>query len=166
MDKILIIDDEVSVVETLTIALETLPYEIITTNDPQEGIRLFQEHSPFLIILDMKMDKMDGMEVIEYLIENEVPNHRYSCILSSQPHNQENAGLTLRDANFHVVVLTGVGDKEMMLKCSALGVDYFLNKPIHIFTLRGIIHNIHRLKTSRDELSQLFKEECGQLESE
>lgn len=166
MDKILIIDDEASVVETLTVALETLPYEIISTNDPKEGLSLFHEHNPFLIILDMKMDGMDGMEVIKYLIKNEVPNHRYNCMLSSQPHNTENTELTLRDADFHVVVLTGVGYKEMMQKCSALGVDYFLNKPIHIFTLRGIIHNLHRLKTTRDELSRLFIEEQYQLQTD
>ncbi|MFO7659598.1 MAG: response regulator [Candidatus Cloacimonadaceae bacterium] len=162
MDKILIIDDEAIVIETLKAALENLPFELISSQDPQEGLLLFHEHNPFLLILDMKMPGMDGMEVIQYLIEHEVPNHRYDCILSSQPHDSEKPELTLRDADFHVVVLTGAGHKEMMLKCSALGVDYFLNKPIHLFTLRGIIDNLHRLKTSRDELSRLFKEEQGQ----
>jgi len=154
------------VLQMLKGALENLPYEVISAQNAQEGLTLFHEHNPFLIILDMNMDGMNGMEVIQYLIKNEVPQHRYDCIMSSQTHDPEKPELTLRDADFHIVVLTGAGNKELMMKCSTLGVDYFLNKPIHLFTLRGIIENIHRLKTSRDELSRLFKKEQELLKAD
>jgi CheY-like chemotaxis protein len=152
MDRILIIDDELPVIETLKAALDSMPFEIITTQNPEEGLKIFRNLNPFLIILDINMQPINGVDFIQKLIAEDVPNHRYSNPSSRFADNPEKSEPTLRDADFYVAVLTGVGSRELMNRCRSLGVEYFLNKPIHLNTLRKIIENIHHLKTARDAI--------------
>lgn len=150
MDKILIIDDEQPIVETLRAALQSLPFEIFTTQNPEEGLKLFREINPFLIILDINMQPITGVEFIQRLIIEDLPHHKYSNPASSLPVNPEQSEPTLRGADFYIAVLTGVGSRELMNKCRGLGVEFFLNKPIHLIALRNVVENIHHLKTARD----------------
>jgi CheY-like chemotaxis protein len=152
MDKILIVDDEKTVLDVLSQSLEDLPFEIVSTEDPVVGLQLFSEHDPFLIILDMNMTSMNGLDFIRYLIQNEVPKHKLRVTHQVQ---EENYALNLRDADFFVLVLTGYGNRELMHQCSNLGVEYFLNKPVHLNTLRNVVETIHRLKTNREELIKM-----------
>lgn len=150
MDKILIIDDEKPVVETLSEALQSMPYEIVTTQNPEEGLKLFREINPFLIILDIDMQPINGVEFIQKLIADDVSKHTYANPASRLPGNPEKAEHSLREADFYVAVLTSFGSRELMNQCRSLGVEYFLNKPIHLIALRNIVESIHHLKTSRD----------------
>jgi CheY-like chemotaxis protein len=152
MDKILIIDDEKAVLDTLSMALAELPFEIISTDDPQTGTQLFSWHNPFLVILDMNMGDISGIDFIQYLIQNEVPNHMIKDISADSLNESESNPLSLKDADFFVLVLTGYGNKEIMQQCASLGVEHFLNKPVHLATLRNVVESIHSLKTKRDEL--------------
>jgi len=155
MDKILIIDDEQTVVDALSEALESLPFKVLTTQDPEEGLQLFHDQSPFLVIVDLQMEPMSGLDFVKYLIQYEVPNHQYKSLHSDSSEVNLNS---LKDADFFVIVLTGFGSKETMHTFTSLGVEYFLNKPIHIQTLKGIINSLHRLKTTKDELYKLLSD--------
>lgn len=155
MEKILIIDDEQVVIDTLTLALEGMPFEVVSTTDPIEGKHLFAEHEPFLIILDIEMGKMNGLEFIDHLIQNELPKHRLTGIKSPDEMLLDGNSQTLKQADFFVVVLTGYGDKQLMQNCRTLGVEYFLNKPIHLLTLRNTLDKLHQLKLSRDSLKEV-----------
>lgn len=65
--KILIIDDEQDIVETLQFTLETDGYECYTAFDGEEGLRLAKELHPDLIILDVMMPKMNGFKICRLL---------------------------------------------------------------------------------------------------
>ena len=64
MARILIVDDNQSVRNTLRRMLESESYEIHEAIDGEEGLQLYQEISPDLVITDFKMPGMDGAELI------------------------------------------------------------------------------------------------------
>ncbi len=67
MTKILIADDDISILELLEYNLKREGYVIFTAKDGEEAIRVAKEEIPDLIILDIMMPKLDGVEVCEKL---------------------------------------------------------------------------------------------------
>ncbi|MEJ6777714.1 MAG: response regulator [Crocinitomicaceae bacterium] len=67
MSKILIIEDEKILRETLTDILEISGYIVVQARDGEEGIEVFTKTTPDLIICDINMPKMDGFEVFKIL---------------------------------------------------------------------------------------------------
>jgi two-component system KDP operon response regulator KdpE len=61
--RILVIDDEPQITRVLRAALSAQGYDIRTANDPEEGLRLFRDWAPDLIITDLMMPVMSGVEV-------------------------------------------------------------------------------------------------------
>ncbi len=60
MAKILVVDDEASIVNIISYSLMKEGYEYITANDGEEGLELFKKENPDLVLLDIMMPKMDG----------------------------------------------------------------------------------------------------------
>jgi len=65
--KILLVDDEKDLVETLTLRLEANDYEVIPAYDGQDGLEKARKGKPDLIILDLMLPKMDGYKVCRML---------------------------------------------------------------------------------------------------
>ena len=65
--KILLVDDERDLVETLRFRLEANDYEVTPAYDGQEGLNKAREVNPDLIILDLMLPKMDGYKVCRML---------------------------------------------------------------------------------------------------
>ena len=65
--KILIVDDEKDIVETLAFMLKQKGYECISAYDGEEGLKLAKEESPNLIILDVMMPKINGYKICRLL---------------------------------------------------------------------------------------------------
>lgn len=68
--KILIVDDEPDIVETLQFRLEKEGYQVITANDGVEALELAHLEKPDLITLDIVLPKMDGYQVCRALKES------------------------------------------------------------------------------------------------
>ncbi len=68
--KVLIVDDEPDIVEMLLYNLEKEGFETFTAYDGLEAIQKAQKYKPHLIILDIMMPKMDGIQVCQQLREN------------------------------------------------------------------------------------------------
>ncbi len=65
--KILLVDDEKDLVETVTFRLESSGYEVVSAYDGQEGLDKAKSEGPDLIILDLMLPKMDGYKVCRML---------------------------------------------------------------------------------------------------
>ena len=63
--RILVIDDEELITRSLKQHLEQEGYEVLTAGDGEEGLQKFMTESPDLIILDLNMPGMSGMETLE-----------------------------------------------------------------------------------------------------
>lgn len=74
MPRLLVIDDEANLRHTLSYALKQEGYEVLTAEDGEEGLRVFREGRPDLVILDVMLPRMDGFEVCRRLRkESDVP---------------------------------------------------------------------------------------------
>jgi DNA-binding NtrC family response regulator len=69
MPKVLIIDDEKPIRNTLKDILQYEKYEVIEASEGSEGLKLAAEHKPDLVLCDIKMARMDGLEVLGKLQE-------------------------------------------------------------------------------------------------
>lgn len=67
MSKILTIEDEKELRETLTDILEVNGYTVFQAEDGAEGVKVFKNTAPNLVICDVNMPKMDGLECLEML---------------------------------------------------------------------------------------------------
>ena len=115
--KILIVDDEISVIKILKIRLEQAGYEVISAMDGDEGWEKFKDEKPDLAILDIVLPAIDGDTLCE-LIKGEGS--------SSAP----------------VIMLTGktlAGDMEDAFKA---GADVYVNKP---FDPKHLLAHIKKL---------------------
>jgi two-component system KDP operon response regulator KdpE len=61
--RILVIDDESQITRVLRAALSAQGYDVRTANDPEEGLRLFRDWAPDLVVTDLMMPVMSGAEV-------------------------------------------------------------------------------------------------------
>jgi DNA-binding response OmpR family regulator len=67
MSKILVVDDEVALVETLRINLERQQHDVVTATTGEEAVRVARQEQPDLIILDVMLPALDGFEVCRIL---------------------------------------------------------------------------------------------------
>ena len=65
MGKLLIIEDDLLLRETLTEILEVNGHSVIQAENGEEGVRIFSKSIPDLLICDVNMPKMNGFEVLE-----------------------------------------------------------------------------------------------------
>jgi two-component system, OmpR family, alkaline phosphatase synthesis response regulator PhoP len=113
MKKVLVVDDEQSIVTLLKYNLQQAGYEVLTAMDGEEGKNLALSKTPDLIILDLMLPKMDGIEVCKQLRQQKLS----TPILM----------LTAKDEEF---------DKVLGLE---LGADDYMTKP---FSPREVIARV------------------------
>lgn len=80
--KILIVDDEPDVCEVISNFLGKRGYDVITANDGQEALSKLSTEKPDLILLDIRMPEMDGMECLRRIkeLDKEVPVIMVTCV--------------------------------------------------------------------------------------
>ena len=61
--RILIIDDEPQITRVLRASMAAQAYDVRIANDPEEGLRTFQEWQPDLVVTDLMMPGMSGVEL-------------------------------------------------------------------------------------------------------
>ncbi|MBR5864123.1 MAG: response regulator transcription factor [Alistipes sp.] len=125
--KILLIDDEADILEFVKYNLERDGYEVHTASDGKEGLEVALTVKPHLILLDMMMPIMDGIETCKAIRES----------------------ATLK--NVMVVFLSAVGSEETQLQGYNAGADDYINKPIKMNILRSRVQAILKRITPVDE---------------
>lgn len=84
MSKILVVDDEPSIVRPLTFILKKKGYEVLTASNGEEGLHVARAEKPDLIFLDVMMPKKNGYEVCQELKEDSEFKDIYIIILTAR----------------------------------------------------------------------------------
>ena len=74
MNKILLVEDDPAILEGLSALLNEESYETITADDAEKGLALALKESPDLIVLDIMLPKMNGLDLIQILRNREKSN--------------------------------------------------------------------------------------------
>jgi PAS domain S-box-containing protein len=126
--KILLIDDEESIRRLLSISLGHKGYQVITAEDGEKGIELFRRERPVIVLTDIKMPDIDGLEVLRQVKE--------------------------LDPEAQVIVITGHGDMESAIEALKLEASDFLNKPIRDEALMIAIKRAQEALWMRQKLKE------------
>ena len=127
--RILLIDDEADILEFVKYNLSRDGYEVYTAANGAEGLQVALEVKPHLILLDMMMPVLDGIETCKAI--------RRSPVLK----------------NVMVVYLSAVGSEETQLQGYDAGADDYINKPIKMNILRSRVQAILKRIPSIEEPS-------------
>ena len=112
MSKVLIVDDDKFMSKLISTCLHGGGYEILTAYNGVEGLESALNDEPDVIILDIMMPVMNGLEMLEELrMTSEVP----------------------------VIMVSAYGGAEEIDKARKLGIECFINKPFKIETLKATI---------------------------
>ncbi|MBN2295126.1 MAG: response regulator [Pirellulales bacterium] len=117
--RILLVDDDQEIIETLRIALEAQGYEIIIARDGNQGLAMVEREDPDLVILDMMMPKRSGFLVLEKLRRT-------------------------RPVPIRVIMITANEGSRHKAYAEMLGVDDYIRKP---FPMDQLIDSVERLLT-------------------
>lgn len=115
MSKILVIDDERSIRNTLKEILEFEKYSVDEAEDGSQGIKMAKENKYDTIFCDIKMPKMDGMEVLDKLIQEGIDSQ--------------------------VVMISGHGNIETAVESIKRGAYDFIEKPLDLNRILVTIRN-------------------------
>jgi two-component system alkaline phosphatase synthesis response regulator PhoP len=132
-ETILIVDDEADLLDLIEYNLEKEGYNVLKAENGQDGIKLARKHNPDLIILDIMMPKMTGIEVCKVLKEDPV--------LKVRP----------------VIFLTARGDEKTEIEGLEMGADDFLSKPISTSKLISRIRTVLRRVGDIEETEPVLK---------
>jgi len=114
--KILIIDDERSIRETLEMFLREKEYEVITAKDGERGLEAIQKERLDIVILDIHLPGMDGLAVLKKIKE--------------------------RGENTSVIMITAYHDTETAMRAIKIGADEYVRKPIDVDEFEIIIDKV------------------------
>ncbi len=130
MEKILVIDDEKPTLTMFNLTLCAFGYTVITSENGQEGIESFERERPPLVITDIKMPGMDGIEVLRRIKEI--------------------------DPKTEVIIVTGHGDMDLAIKALNLDATDFINKPIQRRSLEQALQRAkERIELIRSKENQV-----------
>ncbi|HRE40852.1 MAG TPA: sigma-54 dependent transcriptional regulator [Ignavibacteria bacterium] len=133
MSNILIIDDEQSIIDSLSLILKKEKYNVTGCTDGYSALKLLSDKKFDLILLDIKMPRMDGLEVLTEIMKLDEDNV--------------------------VIMISGHGTVETAFEASKSGAYSFLQKPLpDLVELRLIIKNAVRFKQAKDELKKIQNE--------
>ncbi|MCX6713798.1 MAG: response regulator [Candidatus Vogelbacteria bacterium] len=121
--KILIVEDDVAIVSALSIKLSENDFSILTARNGEEGLAVALRDQPDLILLDIVMPKMDGINMLEKLREDEWGKKVEVIILTNQSGNEEIAKVLDNNATEYLIK-TNIKIEEVVKKIKAkLGVQ-------------------------------------------
>ena len=115
--KILLVDDDREIVESMRIALDASGYEVVVARDGNQGLAMAEREDPDLVILDMMMPKRSGFLVLEKLRRT-------------------------RPVPLRVIMITANEGNRHKAYAETLGVDDYIRKP---FAMDRLLDSVTRL---------------------
>ena len=132
--KVLVIDDEQPTLKMFSLLLTAYGYEVLTAENGQEGVDTFKRESPGLVLTDIKMPVMDGIEALK--------------------------AIKMLDPYTEVIVITGHGDMDLAIQALNLDATDFINKPLQREALeKALTRAEERMSITKNEEGQVVLEE-------
>jgi DNA-binding response OmpR family regulator len=113
MLKLLIVDDEIDIREFAKSFFKKRGIEVITASGGNQALALIEKESPDLVLLDVRMEEMTGVEVLR--------------------------ALRKADNSTKVIMVSGVEDEEVIKEANELGVVGYIHKPLVLEELEKIV---------------------------
>ncbi|MBN1834304.1 MAG: response regulator [Spirochaetales bacterium] len=132
--KILIADDDKRIRTALADVLSTEGYQVRQAGDGSQALAEMERWAPDVVLLDIHMPVMDGLEAIRRIKANPSMSH------------------------IPIIIVTGSDDTEARLEGLRLGADEFLLKPPHIAELTVRVRSLVQVKAYHDHLLNYQKE--------
>lgn len=130
MDKVLVVDDEKPTLSMFRLLLGAHGYTVLTAENGREGLAVFQQEQPPLVITDIKMPGMDGIEMLKRIKQ--------------------------REPRTEVIVVTGHGDMDLAIQALNLDATDFINKPIQRHALEQALRRAReRIELAANRQDQL-----------
>lgn len=126
---ILVVDDEQDLLDLIEYNLKKEGFDVLKAEDGKQGIKIARKHSPNLILLDIMMPKMDGLEVVEVM------------------RNDEDL------KRIPVIFLTARGDEKTEVEGLNKGGDDYITKPISTTKLISRIKAVLRRFEDNEEFT-------------
>lgn len=126
--RVLLVDDEPGIRSSLKMVLEP-SYEVLCAADAEEGLNLFRQESPDLVLLDVVLPGVDGLSLLE--------------ILRSE------------DSRIPVMMLTGTNTVKTAVEAMKKGAVEYLTKPFDVDDLRLTVEKILKAKELEREVKYL-----------
>ena len=112
--RILVIDDETQITRVLRAALSAQGYDVRTANDPEEGLRTFKDWPPDLVITDLMMPGMSGVEICRA-----IRSHGSTPVLVLSVREHERSKVEALDAGADDYVTKPFGIQELLARVRA-----------------------------------------------
>ena len=140
MEKtILLVDDEPDIRDVLSISLSDMGYQVYAAENGDEALRIFRDMQPSMVMTDIKMPGMDGIELLQK-VKHENPETE-------------------------VIMITGHGDMDLAIRSLKCEATDFITKPINVDALeialqraREKILTRQKLKEYTENLEELIRE--------
>lgn len=113
-ERILVVDDEIQITRVLRASLSAQRYDVRTANDPEEALRLFEEWKPDLLITDLMMPGMTGIE-----LSKAVRRKSRTPILVLSVRDQEHSKVEALDAGADDYVTKPFNIQELLARVRA-----------------------------------------------
>ncbi len=143
-EKVLLVDDEEGIRKVLGISLSDSGYEVLSAGSGEEALAIFRESSPSIVLTDIKMPGMDGLELLRKIKEEKT--------------------------TAEVIMITGHGDLELAIRSLQFDAADFITKPINDEALevalkraREKIWMREKLESYTEGLEQLVLEKTRKL---
>src|SRR5688500_4661558 len=133
--RVLVVDDEPSLLRLLQITLETEGYDVILASDGQTAVTRIEQEAPDIVLLDVMMPVIDGWGVLERL--------------EGSPRRPR------------VICLTAKTNKRDIVRGWTLGADEYLTKPFGLDELLDTVQAV--LERTPDELRKRREEAIAEL---
>jgi len=138
-NKIVVIDDEEDIRELLYYNLTKEGYKVILASDGNEGLKIIRDQKPDLIILDLMLPGLDGLDLCR-IIKND------------------------KDLfNIPIIMLTAKGEEEDIINGLELGADDYITKPFSVYVLIARVKTVFRRMESDNVKASLTPIHIGPI---
>lgn len=132
MKSVLVIDDDPLIRKTLSSYLSKKGFEAVVAEDGEEGIQKYEEHIPDLVILDIRLPDVDGLEVLGRIRE--------------------------KNPNASIIIMTAYDDMKTTIEAIKSGAFEYLVKPLDYVELDLTIDKAFQIRSLEDKVSYLVEE--------